>query len=175
MSSNLPIFLESMPQGKSPTKTPKQATMDTEFDNETVMAVESLIKNIAEESFVVKTEIPSEMDVIQLESDNENAYNYKTTDNLYLMALWYILQCLADNRASNYTATEERRTIICYIHREYQIGMDKQAEMKKKKSSTMPIQPAVPVKYQMRAVPIIATTTAMQVPAIGIQTLLGAA
>uniref|UniRef100_A0A915IA51 Uncharacterized protein n=1 Tax=Romanomermis culicivorax TaxID=13658 RepID=A0A915IA51_ROMCU len=32
------------------------------------MAVESLIKDIAQESFVAKTEIPNEMDVIQLET-----------------------------------------------------------------------------------------------------------
>uniref|UniRef100_A0A915JWF8 Uncharacterized protein n=1 Tax=Romanomermis culicivorax TaxID=13658 RepID=A0A915JWF8_ROMCU len=40
------------------------------------------------------------------------AYDYKTTDNSYSMALCYILQCLTDTRALNYPATEERKAII---------------------------------------------------------------
>uniref|UniRef100_A0A915KXJ5 Uncharacterized protein n=1 Tax=Romanomermis culicivorax TaxID=13658 RepID=A0A915KXJ5_ROMCU len=70
---------KSMLQGKSSMKTPKQATTDTEFSNKRAMAVESLIKDIAEEFFVMKTEIPSEMDVIQLDSDNKNVSETDTT------------------------------------------------------------------------------------------------
>uniref|UniRef100_A0A915J6J4 Uncharacterized protein n=1 Tax=Romanomermis culicivorax TaxID=13658 RepID=A0A915J6J4_ROMCU len=101
----------------------------------------------------------------------------ETTDEQkpYSMALQYILQCLADRRASNYPVTDERKMMIGDIHQEYQIEMDKQAEMKKKKSSTMLIQPAVPPKYQMKPGPIITTTTGMQAPAISIRTWLGAA
>uniref|UniRef100_A0A915IA53 Uncharacterized protein n=1 Tax=Romanomermis culicivorax TaxID=13658 RepID=A0A915IA53_ROMCU len=52
--------------------------------------------------------------------------------------------------------------------------MDKQAELKKKKSLTMPTQLAVPPKYQIKLAPIIATTTARQASTISIGTSLGA-
>uniref|UniRef100_A0A915JSD5 Uncharacterized protein n=1 Tax=Romanomermis culicivorax TaxID=13658 RepID=A0A915JSD5_ROMCU len=91
------------------------------------------------------------------------------------MALCYVLQCLADTRAWNYPATEERKTIIGDIHREYQIEMDKKAEMKKKKSSIMPTKWAVLPKYQMKPALIIEATMMTQPPVVGIQTLLGAA
>uniref|UniRef100_A0A915HVI9 Uncharacterized protein n=1 Tax=Romanomermis culicivorax TaxID=13658 RepID=A0A915HVI9_ROMCU len=64
---------------ESPTKTPTQAPTDFELDNETAMAVESLIKNITEESFTVKSEIPSEMDIIQIESKDEDISETDTT------------------------------------------------------------------------------------------------
>uniref|UniRef100_A0A915KS57 Transposase n=1 Tax=Romanomermis culicivorax TaxID=13658 RepID=A0A915KS57_ROMCU len=57
-------------------------------------------------------------------------------DNLYLIALQYNLQCLTDMRAPNYPVTEERKTIIRYIHQEHQIKIDKRAEIKKKKNAT---------------------------------------
>uniref|UniRef100_A0A915KY68 Uncharacterized protein n=1 Tax=Romanomermis culicivorax TaxID=13658 RepID=A0A915KY68_ROMCU len=47
------------------------------------------------------------------------AYDFKTTDNPYSMALRYILQCLTDTRDPNYLATKERKAIIRDIHREY--------------------------------------------------------
>uniref|UniRef100_A0A915HSJ3 Uncharacterized protein n=1 Tax=Romanomermis culicivorax TaxID=13658 RepID=A0A915HSJ3_ROMCU len=53
--------------------------------------------------------------------------------------------------------------------------MDKQAEITKKKSSTMLTKPAIPPKYQMKPAPIIATTTRMQALVIGIRTSVGAA
>uniref|UniRef100_A0A915KBG7 Uncharacterized protein n=1 Tax=Romanomermis culicivorax TaxID=13658 RepID=A0A915KBG7_ROMCU len=52
------------------------------------------------------------------------------------------------------------------IHREYQIEMDKQAEMRKKKSLTTLMKPAVPPKYQIKSAPIIATM--MQAPVVEI-------
>uniref|UniRef100_A0A915J081 Uncharacterized protein n=1 Tax=Romanomermis culicivorax TaxID=13658 RepID=A0A915J081_ROMCU len=74
MSSNLPVFLLLM--GESPTKTPIQATTqastDTEFDKEMAMAVKPLIKDMADESFAVKTEIPTETDIIQIKSDKDD-------------------------------------------------------------------------------------------------------
>uniref|UniRef100_A0A915KS54 Uncharacterized protein n=1 Tax=Romanomermis culicivorax TaxID=13658 RepID=A0A915KS54_ROMCU len=79
MSSNLPVFPESMLMGESPTKTPTQAPTDTELNKETAMAIESLIKDIAEESFMIKTEIPSETDIIQIESDEEDVSQTDTT------------------------------------------------------------------------------------------------
>uniref|UniRef100_A0A915IYR6 Uncharacterized protein n=1 Tax=Romanomermis culicivorax TaxID=13658 RepID=A0A915IYR6_ROMCU len=72
------------------------------------------------------------------------------------MAVRYILSCLTDMKASNYQATEEKKEIICEIHGEYQIEINRQAELKKKKSSTMPSQPAIPSKFQMKLAPIMA-------------------
>uniref|UniRef100_A0A915HR31 Uncharacterized protein n=1 Tax=Romanomermis culicivorax TaxID=13658 RepID=A0A915HR31_ROMCU len=46
------------------------------------MAIESLVKDIAREPFVTKTELPSEMDVIQLESDEENISESDTTTQM---------------------------------------------------------------------------------------------
>uniref|UniRef100_A0A915JVR8 Uncharacterized protein n=1 Tax=Romanomermis culicivorax TaxID=13658 RepID=A0A915JVR8_ROMCU len=98
------------------------------------------------------------------------AFNYKTMGNSYLMALHYVLQCLSDTRAPNYSATEEQKSIIGDIHQEYQMEMDKEAKMKEKKSLTMLTKPAIPPKYQMEPAPIIATTTMMQAPVVGIRT-----
>uniref|UniRef100_A0A915IAD3 Uncharacterized protein n=1 Tax=Romanomermis culicivorax TaxID=13658 RepID=A0A915IAD3_ROMCU len=91
------------------------------------------------------------------------------------MAVRYILQCLTDTKVRNYPAIEEKKQIICDIHREYQIEMDKHAESKKKKSSVMMTQPAVPLKYQMKLALLIIMTTTMQAPTTRIQTSLGAA
>uniref|UniRef100_A0A915IQC4 Uncharacterized protein n=1 Tax=Romanomermis culicivorax TaxID=13658 RepID=A0A915IQC4_ROMCU len=53
---------------------------------------------------------------------------------------------------------EENKQIIWDIHQEYQIGMDKQTKLKKKKSPTMPTQLAIPPKFQMKPALIINTT-----------------
>uniref|UniRef100_A0A915L9E3 Uncharacterized protein n=1 Tax=Romanomermis culicivorax TaxID=13658 RepID=A0A915L9E3_ROMCU len=53
--------------------------------------------------------------------------------------------------------------------------MDRQAELKKKKSSTMPTQPAILSKFQMKPALIIATTSPIQARTTGIRTSLGAA
>uniref|UniRef100_A0A915IN98 Uncharacterized protein n=1 Tax=Romanomermis culicivorax TaxID=13658 RepID=A0A915IN98_ROMCU len=105
------------------------------------------------------------------------AYDYKTTDNPYWMALRYILQCLTNRRALNYPATQKRKAIIQEIHCEYQMEMDERAEEKKRKDGMTLTEPAVPPKYQMMPAPIIAmtTTTTTQPTVIGIGTLLGAA
>uniref|UniRef100_A0A915KIM1 Uncharacterized protein n=1 Tax=Romanomermis culicivorax TaxID=13658 RepID=A0A915KIM1_ROMCU len=66
MSSNLPVFPESMLLALSTTETPTQAPTDIKLDKETVMAVESLIKDITEESFVIKTKILSKTDIIEI-------------------------------------------------------------------------------------------------------------
>uniref|UniRef100_A0A915KIW3 Uncharacterized protein n=1 Tax=Romanomermis culicivorax TaxID=13658 RepID=A0A915KIW3_ROMCU len=83
MSSNLPVYPEAMFMGESPTKTPiqapTQASADTEFDKETAMAVESLIKDIADESFTVKTKVPTKTDIIQIQSDKDDASQTDTT------------------------------------------------------------------------------------------------
>uniref|UniRef100_A0A915KWP6 Uncharacterized protein n=1 Tax=Romanomermis culicivorax TaxID=13658 RepID=A0A915KWP6_ROMCU len=91
------------------------------------------------------------------------------------MAVHYVLQCLTDTRAPNCPATEERKMIIRDIHHEYQMETDKKAKMKKKTSSITSTKPAIPPKYQMKPAPIIATTTMMQPPVVGIRTSLGAA
>uniref|UniRef100_A0A915K9V1 Uncharacterized protein n=1 Tax=Romanomermis culicivorax TaxID=13658 RepID=A0A915K9V1_ROMCU len=79
MSSNLPVYLEAMLMNESPMETPTQAPTDTELDKETGMAIESLIKDIAEESFTIKTKIPSENDIIQIETDEEDVSQTDTT------------------------------------------------------------------------------------------------
>uniref|UniRef100_A0A915KYN3 Uncharacterized protein n=1 Tax=Romanomermis culicivorax TaxID=13658 RepID=A0A915KYN3_ROMCU len=53
--------------------------------------------------------------------------------------------------------------------------MEKQAELKKKKTSTVPTIPAIPPKFKMKLALIIATAGPMQGQPIGIQTSLGAA
>uniref|UniRef100_A0A915HIH3 Uncharacterized protein n=1 Tax=Romanomermis culicivorax TaxID=13658 RepID=A0A915HIH3_ROMCU len=63
-----------MLMNESPMETPTQAPTDTELDKETGMAIESLIKDIAEESFTIKTKIPSQNDIIQIETDEEDDY-----------------------------------------------------------------------------------------------------
>uniref|UniRef100_A0A915HNU7 N-acetyltransferase domain-containing protein n=1 Tax=Romanomermis culicivorax TaxID=13658 RepID=A0A915HNU7_ROMCU len=57
-----------------------------------------------------------------------------------------------------YPATEKKKQVIHDIDWEYQIEINKQAELKKKKSSTMPTQPAIPPKFQMKLALIIART-----------------
>uniref|UniRef100_A0A915JGB8 Uncharacterized protein n=1 Tax=Romanomermis culicivorax TaxID=13658 RepID=A0A915JGB8_ROMCU len=83
MSWNLPIRPSTTLRGESPTKTPTQASTqsfaDTEFDTETAMAVDSLLKQMAEESFTVKTEVPTETDVIQIDSEDEGVSRTDTS------------------------------------------------------------------------------------------------
>uniref|UniRef100_A0A915KDW0 Uncharacterized protein n=1 Tax=Romanomermis culicivorax TaxID=13658 RepID=A0A915KDW0_ROMCU len=83
MSSNLPVFPEAMLMGesltKTPTQAPTQAFTDTELDKETAMAVQWLIKDIAEELFAIKTEVPTETDIIQIQSDEDDVSQTNTT------------------------------------------------------------------------------------------------
>uniref|UniRef100_A0A915HJB7 Uncharacterized protein n=1 Tax=Romanomermis culicivorax TaxID=13658 RepID=A0A915HJB7_ROMCU len=83
MSSNLPVYPEAMLMGESPTKmpthAPTQAFANTEFDKETAIAVKSVIKDIADESFAVKTKVPTKTDIIQMESDEDDISQTDTT------------------------------------------------------------------------------------------------
>uniref|UniRef100_A0A915HLY2 Uncharacterized protein n=1 Tax=Romanomermis culicivorax TaxID=13658 RepID=A0A915HLY2_ROMCU len=64
---------------KTLTQAPTQASADTEFDKETAMAVNLLIKDIADELFVIKAEIPTETDIIQIQSDEDDVSQTNTT------------------------------------------------------------------------------------------------
>uniref|UniRef100_A0A915KKI7 Uncharacterized protein n=1 Tax=Romanomermis culicivorax TaxID=13658 RepID=A0A915KKI7_ROMCU len=90
------------------------------------------------------------------------------------MAVRYILSCLTDTKVPNFLATEKKKEIIRTIHRDYQIAMDLEAELKKKKISSAPIVRAVPPKFQVKPAPII-TTDMNQGQSAGITTSLGAA
>uniref|UniRef100_A0A915IFH5 Uncharacterized protein n=1 Tax=Romanomermis culicivorax TaxID=13658 RepID=A0A915IFH5_ROMCU len=83
MSSNLPLHPSTMLTGeswmKTPTQAPAQSFAETEFDTETAMAVESLIKQTTKESFAIKTEIPTETDVIQIDSEDDDVSRTDTT------------------------------------------------------------------------------------------------
>uniref|UniRef100_A0A915L3L7 Uncharacterized protein n=1 Tax=Romanomermis culicivorax TaxID=13658 RepID=A0A915L3L7_ROMCU len=72
------------------------------------------------------------------------------------------MQCMTDMKAPNYPATDKKKQIIWEIHREYQMEIDKQAELKKKKSLIRPTQLAIPSKFQMKPASIIARTGLIQ-------------
>uniref|UniRef100_A0A915L7G1 Uncharacterized protein n=1 Tax=Romanomermis culicivorax TaxID=13658 RepID=A0A915L7G1_ROMCU len=83
MCSNLPVFLDTMLTGESltkkPTQAPTQTSAETELDKETAMAVQSLIKDIANELFTVKTEIPTGTNIIQIDSEEDDISPTDTT------------------------------------------------------------------------------------------------
>uniref|UniRef100_A0A915IMA4 Uncharacterized protein n=1 Tax=Romanomermis culicivorax TaxID=13658 RepID=A0A915IMA4_ROMCU len=83
MSLNLPIHPSTTLTGeslmKTPTQAPTQSSADIKFDTETAMAVKSLIKQTTEESFTVKTEVPTETDVIQIHSEDDDVLTTDTT------------------------------------------------------------------------------------------------
>uniref|UniRef100_A0A915K0E2 Uncharacterized protein n=1 Tax=Romanomermis culicivorax TaxID=13658 RepID=A0A915K0E2_ROMCU len=101
MSSNLPVFPGTMLTGDSPTKTPTQAPTqtfgETEFNKETAMAVELLIKETAEESFAVKTEIPAETDIIQIDSEEDDVWKTDTTGPMTMVKTTSSLTQLSEN------------------------------------------------------------------------------
>uniref|UniRef100_A0A915LDB9 Uncharacterized protein n=1 Tax=Romanomermis culicivorax TaxID=13658 RepID=A0A915LDB9_ROMCU len=64
---------------KTPTQAPTQTSAETEFNKETAIPVKSLIKLTAEESFSIKTEIPTETNIIQIDREEDEVSRTDTT------------------------------------------------------------------------------------------------
>uniref|UniRef100_A0A915LCM8 Uncharacterized protein n=1 Tax=Romanomermis culicivorax TaxID=13658 RepID=A0A915LCM8_ROMCU len=97
----LKIYPNAMLTGECPTKTPTQAptqaSADTEFNKETAMAIESLIKDIADESFAIKTKIPTETDIIQIGRYEDDVSQTDTTAPTTMAKITSSLTALSKN------------------------------------------------------------------------------
>uniref|UniRef100_A0A915J2E7 Uncharacterized protein n=1 Tax=Romanomermis culicivorax TaxID=13658 RepID=A0A915J2E7_ROMCU len=95
--------------GESPSKTPTQAPADTELNKETAMAIESLIKDITEESFAIKMDVPTESNIIQIKSDQEDVSQTDTTAPTTMAKATSSLTLLSKNLSYNWGKGEEFR------------------------------------------------------------------
>uniref|UniRef100_A0A915KYG8 Uncharacterized protein n=1 Tax=Romanomermis culicivorax TaxID=13658 RepID=A0A915KYG8_ROMCU len=104
-------------------KTPEHISTKLEFNEETAMAVESLTKDVAQETKVLKTENQSQMDVIQLESNTEDISEndtvtktptMQTTSSMtrLLKSLLYSTQHIDWHKKEEYRAKAARQNII---------------------------------------------------------------